>query len=262
MNKVVWLTGQSGAGKTTIAKKIQEEVQCIILDGDEMRESVSLGTGFSREARTEHNYRVARLAKVLSRQHLVIVSVIAPIDEVRKKIDEICQPEWIYLKRDMPEREGHFYEEPEGFFTVDNDKHTVEESAKIVREHIGFKFTGAYSLFIGRYQPLHEGHVKLIRSVLDEGRKVCIALRETEQTASDPYSINQRLVMFDKEFEQEIDDGRVVILEVPDIAEVCYGRKVGWGMRRIRLPEEVEAISATKIREGTIVSTLGEKTAG
>jgi len=36
-----------------------------------------------------------------------------------------------------------------------------------------------YSLMIGRYQPFHEGHQKLVQKVLDEGKKVCIALRDT-----------------------------------------------------------------------------------
>ena len=58
--QVIWLTGNSGAGKTTTAynfkKKLEEcGKQCIILDGDEMRSSISLGAGFSKEAREEHN---------------------------------------------------------------------------------------------------------------------------------------------------------------------------------------------------------------
>ncbi len=43
--------------------------------------------------------------------------------------------------------------------------------------------------------------------------------------------------------------GRVEIIYIPDITEVCYGRKVGWGIRRIPLPEEIESISGTKIRK-------------
>ncbi len=36
-----------------------------------------------------------------------------------------------------------------------------------------------YSLFIGRYQPLHAGHIALIRSVLNEGKRVLVGIRET-----------------------------------------------------------------------------------
>lgn len=133
MEKIYWLTGQSGAGKTTIARILQKEIDCVVLDGDEMRECISLNAGFSREERRNHNIRVARLAKVLSRQKIVLVSVIAPMKEVRKEIEKICDPVWVYIKRALPEREGHFYEEPEGYFVVDHDKLSIEESVRKIR---------------------------------------------------------------------------------------------------------------------------------
>lgn len=107
-----------------------------------------------------------------------------------------------------------------------------------------------FSLFIGRYQPLHEGHIALIRSVLNEGKRVCVALRDTNVSDTDPYTADERVDMFVKEFEPEIRQGNLKITVIPDIEEVCYGRQVGWGIREIRLDKETEDISATKIREG------------
>jgi adenylylsulfate kinase len=106
-----------------------------------------------------------------------------------------------------------------------------------------------YSLFIGRYQPLHEGHIKLIRSVLNEGRNATVALRDTPLSDSDPFSIEERMEMFRKEFGPEMDERRVLVMVIPDIEEVVHGRKVGWGIREIKLDEETEAISGTKTRE-------------
>ncbi len=133
---IIWLTGESNVGKTTMALEIQKNTDCIILDGNEMRESISIGAGFSREDRTEHNLRVARLAKILSKQKTVIVSVIAPIASVRKQIDDICKPLWIYIKRTIPKRDDHFYEESSNYFMVDHDKVGVEESIKIILNKI------------------------------------------------------------------------------------------------------------------------------
>jgi cytidyltransferase-like protein len=104
-----------------------------------------------------------------------------------------------------------------------------------------------YSLFIGRYQPLHDGHEKLIRTVLNEGKRVCIGLRDLSDD-SNPFTLEQRKAMFHERFGPEMDDGRMVIVELPNIVEVCYGRKVGWSVREIKLDAATEAISATAIR--------------
>lgn len=138
MYKVTWLTGQSGAGKTTIAKELQKGYPCVILDGDEMRNSISLGAGFSPEERSIHNYRVARLAKVLSKQTNVIVTVISPVAQTRKTIDaNYPMITFIYIKRSLPDRESHFYEEPIDYPTIDNDKLTINEGVNKLKEIMG-----------------------------------------------------------------------------------------------------------------------------
>lgn len=104
---------------------------------------------------------------------------------------------------------------------------------------------GKYSLFIGRFQPLHSGHIALIQSVLNEKKNVLIAIRDTEISKDNPYSYLERKKMFEIAF-----GDNVKVIKIPDIEEVCYGRKVGWGIREIRLSSEIENISATKIREG------------
>ena len=107
-----------------------------------------------------------------------------------------------------------------------------------------------YSLFIGRYQPFHNGHKALIETVLKEGKAVCIAIRDTEQNKQNPYSMFKRMEMVEKALGGWIAKGKLRIISIPDITEVCHGRKVGWGIREIRLDEETEKISATKIRGG------------
>lgn len=139
---IIWFTGQSKAGKTTIARALQNwyrdiaKTPVIILDGDDMRESISQGAGFSREERTKHNLRVAKLANVLERQMTVIVSVIAPIETTRKALTQICHPLWIYIKRTLPQREGHFYEEPIDYFTVDHDVLSIDKSLNKIITYI------------------------------------------------------------------------------------------------------------------------------
>lgn len=92
---VIWVTGNSGAGKTAMALQMKPE-NCILLDGDMVRDIYP--TGFSKDDRWDHNIRVAKLAKMLSGQGVgVIVSLICPYEKLRKRVKEICGCGFIYL---------------------------------------------------------------------------------------------------------------------------------------------------------------------
>lgn len=95
---IIWITGERGSGKTTLAKQMRAEMpRAIMLDGDDMRESISVGLGFERGERMEHNGRVARLAKKLEAQGFpIIVSTICP-EYCRDEVWNICRPRWIHL---------------------------------------------------------------------------------------------------------------------------------------------------------------------
>ena len=90
MSFVLWMTGLPCSGKTTIARKLQEQIPNLaILDGDELREWLS-PKDFSREGRNEHNRKVAHLAKLLLKHNVpVSVSLISPYFENRKSAREI-----------------------------------------------------------------------------------------------------------------------------------------------------------------------------
>ncbi|MBP9798303.1 adenylyl-sulfate kinase [Candidatus Woesebacteria bacterium] len=137
-NRVIWLTGNSGSGKTTIAHLLRERLDGVVLDGDEMRASISLNTGFSKEEREEHNLRVARLARVLYRQRKnVIVSVIAPFESTRKKIKDIINPMWVYVKRDLVHAEDMPYQEPQNpDVIVDTDELSISQCVDRIWDHI------------------------------------------------------------------------------------------------------------------------------
>jgi adenylylsulfate kinase-like enzyme len=144
---VVWLTGNTGAGKTTLAVGLQELCETkeghplfrrlIVLDGDEMRASISTQETLTAEDRRTHNLRVARLASVLRLQgFLVVVAVIAPFAAVRREIDAICAPLWIYVKRSNLEGVNRPYEAPEApHLVIDTDLLDIAAA----RQH-GFDF--------------------------------------------------------------------------------------------------------------------------
>jgi adenylylsulfate kinase-like enzyme len=130
---VIWLTGQSGSGKTTIARALQQKINGVILDGDEMRESISTDLGFSKEDRETHNLRVARLAKVLSKYAPIIVSVIAPFEDSREKITIIARPFWVYVERATTLDDAKPYQVPSQYAVkVNSDTQTTDEQVGII----------------------------------------------------------------------------------------------------------------------------------
>jgi adenylylsulfate kinase len=102
-----------------------------------------------------------------------------------------------------------------------------------------------YSLFIGRWQPFHNGHDYIVRQALSEGKSVWIAIRDTPITEWDPYTAQERLEMISAHYSEQ----DVVVTIVPDIESVNIGRKVGYDVNRYDAPEDIEGISATQIRE-------------
>ncbi|MFM2357716.1 MAG: adenylyl-sulfate kinase [Candidatus Parcubacteria bacterium] len=139
--RVIWLTGNTGAGKTSLAYLLKERLKAVVLDGDEMRASISTDLGFSKKDREEHNLRVARLAGILNQQGSnVVVSVIAPFRTTRTKISKLINPYWIYVKGGK-EGKSTPYEVPrKPDLTIDPAKNSPLESLeKIVKEVGGIK---------------------------------------------------------------------------------------------------------------------------
>jgi adenylylsulfate kinase len=93
---VLWFTGLSGSGKSTIATRVQEElvrrgVEVEYLDGDAMRE-VFPNTGFTRPEREEHLRRVGYLASRLEAHGVTVVaSFVSPYRESRDFIRRLCR---------------------------------------------------------------------------------------------------------------------------------------------------------------------------
>ena len=107
---------------------------------------------------------------------------------------------------------------------------------------------GRFSMFIGRWQPLHKGHQELFKQVLDQGGKVCIGIRDMEPDENNPYTANEVLDNIYGIYKDLIGEGKVKVIKLPDIASVDFGRSVGYDIVEWIPPTEIADISATKIR--------------
>jgi adenylylsulfate kinase len=89
---VLWFTGLSGSGKTTVSQKVVEELRrrglrIEILDGDVVRTNLSKGLGFSKEDRDTNILRVGFVANLLSRNGLAACcACISPYAEIRRAV--------------------------------------------------------------------------------------------------------------------------------------------------------------------------------
>ncbi len=105
------------------------------------------------------------------------------------------------------------------------------------------------SFFPGRWQPLHAGHVALIRTALGEGRQVEVGIMDTPASERNPYTLAERRAMFRAEFKHELNNGLMTLRTMAWIDEVVYGRDCGWRTRHIQLGAATEAINGTELRE-------------
>jgi len=163
---VVWLTGLSGSGKTTIGRLLQTQLRELgyrveLLDGDEVRKQLSPDLGFTKNDRETHARRVVYLSRLLAKNGIVtLVSLIAPYrsfrEYARKEIVdyvevyvktplEICierDPKGLYkkaLKGEITDMTGiqDPYEEPlNPEVLAETDRNTVEESSEKILQKL------------------------------------------------------------------------------------------------------------------------------
>ena len=106
-----------------------------------------------------------------------------------------------------------------------------------------------HAMFIGRYQPWHEGHRWLIDQALNEDKKVLLCIRDIEPDEKNPWSPMQVMINLFDELQDLIEEGKVKIMIIPDIESINIGRGIGYDIIEHIPPAEVAEISATKIRE-------------
>ena len=100
------------------------------------------------------------------------------------------------------------------------------------------------AMFVGRWQPFHNGHKWLISQKLDEGVPVLVCVRDIPPDSKNPFTTEQTVEMLETAYEGQ----DVVVMAIPDIESVNYGRGVGYGIIEHVPPADIGFISATDIR--------------
>ena len=100
---------------------------------------------------------------------------------------------------------------------------------------------------LGRWQPFHDGHYALFKEIVKITGQVCIQLRDVQGVDDNPFDFET----VKKNIEEKLNpdfEGKFKIMLVPNITNISYGRGVGYKIEEVVLPEEIQKISATKIR--------------
>jgi adenylylsulfate kinase len=108
---------------------------------------------------------------------------------------------------------------------------------------------GQYAMFIGRWQPLHDGHKELFNQAFKEGKNVLICIRDGKVNIKNPFTSEEVKNNIINNYKNEYEEGKVDVMVIPDICSVEFGRGVGYDIIEHIPPQEVAEISATKIRE-------------
>lgn len=110
----------------------------------------------------------------------------------------------------------------------------------------------ATAMMLGRWQPWHKGHKELFKKTLKKTGRVVIMIRSMPLSNKNPFkikdvikNINKSLVKYKKKY---------LLMVVPNITNICYGRDVGYKIEKIILPKKIQKISGTKIRRYMFIS--------
>tara|TARA_A100001011_G_scaffold350654_1_gene390125 strand:- start:989 stop:1339 length:351 start_codon:yes stop_codon:yes gene_type:complete len=115
-----------------------------------------------------------------------------------------------------------------------------------------FNWKKKTAIYIGRFQPFHEGHKKIFLKTLKRNEQVCILVMDSYNiNKKNPFKFNYVKKKINNELKKYLN--QYVIIKIPVVSEVVYGRKVGYKIRKIKLARNDEKISATNIRKKLLI---------
>jgi adenylylsulfate kinase len=253
MKRKILVMGLPGAGKTTLSQLLAPRLNAVHFNADEVRAKINKDLGFSEADRIEHATRMGWLCdQVVQVGGYAIADFICPTPAAREAFSLGGGPYVIWIdriKQGRFEDTNRMFVPPEHFDLRVLPEGTAEFWAEQVLKRLRpvFDPKKPTALFLGRYQPFHDGHKALIVEGIKRVGQACIAVRSTQRTdEKNPFEfeyVRSRVEHGLREYE-----GRFTVIPVPNITSIFYGRDVGYTIERIELDASVEAISATAAR--------------
>jgi bifunctional enzyme CysN/CysC len=166
--RVIWLTGLSGSGKSTIANALEQALiangaHCYVLDGDNLRLGLNMDLGFTPEDRAENVRRVSEVAKLMVDAGLIVITaLVSPFEADRNRAKSIFEEgEFIEVFVDTPV-EICQQRDPKGLYK----KSAAGEIPNFTGIGQNYEIPSNPDLILNGTTPLSENIEKLVKVVL------------------------------------------------------------------------------------------------
>ena len=248
--KKILIMGLPGSGKTTLASKLVPLLKAKWLNNDAVRREAN-DWDFSEEGRKRQAKRMDDLAEKYKGQGLYVVAdFVCPIPKAR----ELFNPDYLVwvntVKKSRFDDTNKMFVNPEKFDFQVTTQNAEVWAFQIADQLIPYQWDNKKptAQMLGRWQPFHNGHYALFEEIIKKTGQVCIQVRDVQGVEDNPFDFNT----VKKNIEERLNSkfrNRFKVVLVPNITNISYGRGVGYKIEEVVLPEEIQKISATKIRK-------------
>ena len=240
--------GLPGSGKTTLASKLVSILKAKWINADKIRKK-SKDWDFSDEGRKRQAKRMSDFADKYKKDgYYVVADFICPTPQTRK----LFNPDFMIwvdtIKKSRFKDTNKIFVKPKRYDVKVTEQDSEIWAIKIADQIKPYKWDNKKPTIqmLGRWQPWHEGHYTLFKEIIKKTGQVNIMVKDVKGIGDNPFDFKT----VKKNIENALKDfkNRIKISLVPNITNICYGRKVGYKTEKINLPKEIQKISATKIR--------------